>query len=201
MMSSIYSLTSSQIKAFHSALERRFGVTFVSDRRGIAAKVVGLLHDRMIKKFDGLIPVDLLEVRPCVYNKYVFLPWEIGATNVTPIRQVLTAAHETLHSSRIAVYPKSVIMWYSEYFFRDTFRAIEESIAQSTTAQIQYWASCDYPRLNLSGYACSNNAIEVAQESYDRMREQIRKSDRGTTLNEVSKFSIETLMRLGCKSE
>lgn len=193
-------LSSQQIKDFHRALERKFGVTFF-DNTSVWFNLLKLLLNRIFNKsgvksgvYERVNTVfSDIALRPCCIWQFILLPWQIGDQSVSGRSQVLTAIHECEHALRLREYPGRTAKWYGEYFSRDSFRALEEGAAQIVASEVWYWASGVFRPLDLEGYFCSNQSIDTARKVYDKRKRQVMEFGPGSASSEVSRFAIDEL--------
>lgn len=202
MTKPISKMTPKDVVNFHRQMEKRCDVKFVNSeffRKKLIAtaeKFFGDLDDLLLEIVDP----DLLKVRPCSVNGVILLPYQIGTPKIEPLRQVLTAVEEVTHSIRQKDYKGNALNWYGEYFSKDTFRAVEESSGKEAKDQVYFWQFGVVRPFSFSyggGYFLSDNAVAVAQSSYDGNKRLMEGMGRGQTTHFAARMALKTLRAQG----
>ena len=193
----INDLSPLDLKDFHNALGKRFGVTFVNS--GPMAALAKAMINRACSGLLDTVPASLLRLRPMCAWKFILLPYKPGDRRVPARVQVTTAIHEVLHFVRMRNDKLSVAQWYASYFDPSypEFRALEEGSAWESVADVLYWAEGKIPSISLEGYFLTDDEMGLAHKSYNQRKKQLFASHRGKTFDPVSSSSIRILDSLG----
>lgn len=188
-------LSQSDIKKFHSELGKKTGVRFVNS--GPIAALAKRYFDKLVNSYSPFdVPDEIVKLMPCTVWRICLLPYAPGCASVSNLVQICTAVHEAMHGVRIKKYRGTVTEWYGNYFSKSHFRALEESSAWESVADVMYWSIGRFFTLKIDEYLVGNDK-KLANASYNARISQLMKSGRGSTFDEVSTAAVNILIGLG----